>query len=510
MRNKYKFEFLISIIWCMASICTMVIAIIIYTIDKGRLIYIIGALLSIVLALLRLFLSRQFKSKLNLNIIRVIDLAMIVIVYYLYNSDGLFWYLTFLIVISSFLNTCDSKKTIKISTIYLVIYSLSVIGKDIINGFKPLIELNKYSNILVAIVLNTILVVIIKLFAEQKKCMQTIDNSNVRLNKKLSEFYTLQRLQSIIHSYHDTQELLEAVNDIIIGLFGPSSSGIMLNMNKANKKDNSLFIINSNDKDIRKEEWFKSCCINIYEKISDKGIILNENNSDNCLFDDSLITCFIAVPLIIKNRKVGMIIVAHNVSTALNEEHLSFMELVASNISIALENTHLYEEMRNIAIHDGLTMTYNRMYFNQRLEEEFLNSYNNRNMSVAICDADDFKKINDNYGHIFGDRVLKEVSRIISVNIRNGDILSRYGGEEFVIIFPRTDIIKAYNIVERVRKIIADTKIEDMYHSTNVTVSFGVASYPEHGDTARRILTAADKALYNAKSNGRNCTFKAV
>jgi len=165
--------------------------------------------------------------------------------------------------------------------------------------------------------------------------------------------------------------------------------------------------------------------------------------------------------------------------------------------------------MHDLATIDSLTGVYNRGYFNQAVEEEFSKTMNRSPMSIVMADLDYFKSVNDNYGHLFGDKVLKEVAQIMKSSIRDGDILARYGGEEFVLILPRADSEQAYMVVERLRRKIQDTVIEDKDHSVHTTLSFGIASYPEDGASVRKIIKKADNALYQAKRDGRNCTRKA-
>jgi len=117
-----------------------------------------------------------------------------------------------------------------------------------------------------------------------------------------------------------------------------------------------------------------------------------------------------------------------------------------------------------------------------------------------------FKSINDRYGHIFGDYVLKCIADRLKSKIRSNDIIARYGGEEFVIILPNCPLKAAYKIVDRLRESICSEPIGDKNNSIYVTVSFGVATYPDHGTTSSAVLKAADNALYAAKRDGRNCT----
>ncbi len=339
-----------------------------------------------------------------------------------------------------------------------------------------------------------------------------LKKSNEQLNMKVAEFYTLQYIQNSIATIRDTKMLFEAVNDMIIGVIGPTYSSIILRKNFENEEvttgDFELWA--SNIEESNREEFLKRDCPVLWDRLGvGNGFLYNTLDCDLKL-SDSRIKCFIAVPLAVKDNKVGLIIVAHYVEDALNEEFLRFLEVISGNISMALENTWLYEKMHDMATIDALTRVYNRGYFNQVVEEEFIKSINRHPMAIAICDLDYFKSINDNYGHLFGDKVLSEVAKIMQSSLRSGDILARYGGEEFAIIFPKADAEQAYLIAERLRQKVEDTVIEDKYYSVYTTISFGIAAYPEHGASVRRILKKADEALYQGKREGRNCTRIAV
>lgn len=168
-------------------------------------------------------------------------------------------------------------------------------------------------------------------------------------------------------------------------------------------------------------------------------------------------------------------------------------------------------ELKKLATQDALTGLYTRREF----ERQFLDELNrarryNRPLSLLWIDVDNFKSVNDRYGHLVGDEVLHQLGLLIQSSIRNIDYAGRYGGEELVIILPELDELKAVEMGERLRKIVEDTKVDvDMADGVFVTISVGVASFPAHGATPECLFEVADKAMYKAKRNGRNrvCTF---
>ena len=130
----------------------------------------------------------------------------------------------------------------------------------------------------------------------------------------------------------------------------------------------------------------------------------------------------------------------------------------------------------------------------------------NEPLGLLIADLDRFKDFNDTYGHLAGDRLLQQVARILKNSIRSSDVLTRYGGEEFAIIMPATDITAILEKAEKIRQGVESTNFDDIVpgRSLKITISIGAASFPEHGTEYTDLVSAADKALYKAKRGGRN------
>jgi diguanylate cyclase (GGDEF)-like protein len=154
------------------------------------------------------------------------------------------------------------------------------------------------------------------------------------------------------------------------------------------------------------------------------------------------------------------------------------------------------------SITDGLTHTFNRLYFNEYLQEMIKNKKRyDTDFSLAILDIDFFKKVNDTYGHLAGDDVLIELSKILMTNVRETDKVFRYGGEEFAIILPKTSIDGSKTAIEHLRKTIQDNRFTSK--KLTVTCSIGL-SEAQDGDDISMLIGRADKALYKAKNSGRN------
>lgn len=185
----------------------------------------------------------------------------------------------------------------------------------------------------------------------------------------------------------------------------------------------------------------------------------------------------------------------------------NFIILIYCNIGAYLTNYYKRKqfidskELLRVSITDPLTGIYNRVKFNEELQRwiEFCNRYEHP-LSLVMFDIDDFKKVNDNYGHMTGDCVIKDLALIIEKQIRNTDIFARWGGEEFVILLPNTNIHQAKEMMERIRVCVQNNKYNDIEH---ITCSFGVAALRKN-ENAESLLQRADKLLYEAKDCGKN------
>lgn len=169
-----------------------------------------------------------------------------------------------------------------------------------------------------------------------------------------------------------------------------------------------------------------------------------------------------------------------------------------------IQNT--FNEMNKLIVTDELTECYNRRYINERLPVDInLAKSSNSELSIAMVDIDYFKEINDSYGHLAGDFVLKEISKIIKNNVRaKSDWIARYGGEEFLIVLNNTSKNSAYNLLNRVRSIVEKNKIRYNNIEINLTVSMGVSNLSNEITTMDQLINKADKNLYKAKNSGRN------
>ncbi len=214
----------------------------------------------------------------------------------------------------------------------------------------------------------------------------------------------------------------------------------------------------------------------------------------------------LVIPLIDKQRTVGLVITASN-KTALDQNETQILNALRTQSAPYLQNAILHRKVRDLAALDDLTMILNRRFGLRRLQEEFSRSVRHGvPVSVLMIDIDHFKMFNDTFGHDAGDAVLRSIAETLESNLRSGDVICRYGGEEFLVVAPGTGVNDAAVLADRLRRIIETDQVPWGNQSLAVTVSMGQATWPvERASISEELVTAADRALYHAKASGRNC-----
>ena len=206
------------------------------------------------------------------------------------------------------------------------------------------------------------------------------------------------------------------------------------------------------------------------------------------------------LPIIKGNRALALIGIRKK-DRAFDPERLKFIDPVCSHMAIAFENAHLY----SIAISDELTHLYSLRHFRYCIEREMSHfEQYGAAFTLLLIDTDDFKKINDEHGHMAGDDVLKDAALCIASSIRDDDLAFRYGGEEFAVLLPATAAEGGRPVAERIRDTVGRHDFKAGATGIRMTVSIGLASCPKTANNSRDLLLAADKALYKAKETGKN------
>jgi diguanylate cyclase (GGDEF)-like protein len=219
------------------------------------------------------------------------------------------------------------------------------------------------------------------------------------------------------------------------------------------------------------------------------------------------------IPLKAGEEKIGAILFENSIENKKNDKwiksfkHEELFNLITEYISILLQNLKYFQTIECLALIDGLTGVYNKIYMYEYIEEKMIEHRRKGEVfSVTILDIDHFKKVNDTYGHLFGDWVLKVISRVIKENLKKGQSVYRFGGEEFVIYLPQMSAEEAYEQIDSLREIISKTDIsnKDFTDTIRITSSFGISEWPRDSDNLKDIIKIADEGLYKAKKAGRN------
>lgn len=218
------------------------------------------------------------------------------------------------------------------------------------------------------------------------------------------------------------------------------------------------------------------------------------------------IRSLISVPLIVGHKAIGILRVDAPREKYFSVEDLRFLVTIGDIGAIAMENAQLYEHLEALAIKDGLTGLFLRRHLFDRLGEEISrHARREEEMSLVMLDLDHFKDYNDKFGHIAGDIVLRTVAGLLKEAFQgDGHLVCRYGGEEFAVVLPNCDKKKAVELTDKFRKELAETPVTLRREVTKITVSAGVASFPDDGQVKDELIHKADMALYEAKMKGRN------
>lgn len=212
----------------------------------------------------------------------------------------------------------------------------------------------------------------------------------------------------------------------------------------------------------------------------------------------------VVAPVTFKSVPLGTIVLA--ATSGLNPDAEQLVEYFRGDLGLAVNNALAHDRLERLAAVDPLTDAYNRRFGFGRLHEEFSRAVRAENpLGVLMLDLDHFKDVNDTYGHLVGDRVLKAIAGACRRVLREGDVLVRYGGEEFLVLLPGAGLVDVVQVGERIRRAIGETVVMDGGQRVTVAVSLGGTTYRETGvESAEALVAEADAALYQAKASGRD------
>lgn len=339
-------------------------------------------------------------------------------------------------------------------------------------------------------------------------------NIRERFNQAMMELSILTELSSKINSILDLDHLLKMILDKSAELVKAERASLML-LDEEAKKLAFKVAMGVHEKVVNQIRYVPE------GSISDKVVKLGEPllvkdvekelDIKHEKYIDYRSKSFISLPLRINGRVLGVINITDKINgEVFDENDLRLLKRMSTCATIAIERSEYYEEskkLKMLSITDGLTGLFNRRYFQEQIETEIGRS--NRFLhpvSLIILDVDDFKYYNDRNGHLAGDEVLRNISSVLNITTRSIDIATRFGGEEFAIILPGTNKEGALIIAEKIRREVEKTNFtyQKFQPQRKLTVSLGVATYPEDADTTMNLINNTDKALYAAKSEGKN------
>ncbi|MBF0502138.1 MAG: diguanylate cyclase [Candidatus Riflebacteria bacterium] len=343
-----------------------------------------------------------------------------------------------------------------------------------------------------------------------------LESNRKALDRKIFEIETLFRASQVMNFQSDVEKLIRQILEMASRALKSERASIML-LAEGNEELVTKIVYGLENRKEALEPLTKTH-IKSGEGVAGTvlktgaSIIVNEGHNDPLFrsYDTSvmfehLIRNMISVPLKIKDRVTGVINIVNKLDeTGFNADDQRLLEALAQQAAMAVENARLYE----LAITDGLTKLFIHRYFQARLEEEIVRAKRYHTVvSLILFDIDHFKKFNDTYGHQQGDLVLIEVAKLLKLTVRDTiDIPARYGGEEFTIILPETDAAGALLVAERLRKTIESNEFPGQGMPLKVTISLGIATYPDHAANRATLIKKSDMALYACKKRGRNCS----
>lgn len=333
-------------------------------------------------------------------------------------------------------------------------------------------------------------------FAENT--IQMLNEKNTKLEKNLDALTNIVEISKYINSNVSDDNLIPMINDMIIGILGVTYSSIYLVEDNTKK----LIIKATNMKGID----FNLVKNKLFDMLGNgKSFVINcKETIFKDIAEKQQIHSIIGVPIYLGDKFKGYIVVEHTLCNFFSQDHITFISSIANQIGIALENNFLYSKIRENSIRDPLMGIYNRRHFFNCIEGK-VESSPNEGFAIVMVDIDNFKKVNDTYGHQFGDKVLVEIAGILQKNIENEDYVARYGGEEIVIYINRAnDYSEVFQRIETIRRQISSNIIEYGDIKKSVTASFGISYYPQDGETLQKVIGVADAMLYYAKNSGRN------
>lgn len=322
----------------------------------------------------------------------------------------------------------------------------------------------------------------------------TLEEEKKQLGRSLDMLYNVVEISNYINSFISKDNLIQLINDMIIGVLGATNSTIYLIENgELNVKATNAFY---------SSDGLSEDIINI---MKEGEIYINNSPHPLSHCSISSIHSQMGIPIKVGDKLIGYVVVEHTHYEFFNQEHKIFVNTIANQIGIAIENSILYRKLEIYAKMDPLMGIYNRRTFFEIVEKEISRSKKKHKYAIVMMDLDNFKNINDTLGHQFGDEVLIQVANVLKGALTKEDVIGRYGGEEIIIFVPdASDLNKVFNKIDNIREIISINKIIKDEVTKSVTSSFGIGFALNENTGLNEVIEEADQMLYKAKNNGKN------
>ncbi|NJL88526.1 MAG: diguanylate cyclase [Coleofasciculaceae cyanobacterium SM2_1_6] len=332
---------------------------------------------------------------------------------------------------------------------------------------------------------------------------QELETSIANLQQRNQEMLRLNEMSEFLQSCLTEAEACQAIANLVKPLF-PHCAG-------------RLFIIDGSQNLVKNvgswgdylcsvPEFFPQDCWALRRGRIHLVELLNLGLYCHHVPQDAGIATTLCIPMITQGETMGLFYLSTKITAALPAAKQQLGRTVAEQLALAIANLRLRETLQNRSIRDSLTGLFNRRYLEEILIQELARAQRkHHSLSLIMLDIDHFKLFNDTYGHEVGDYVLQSVGQLLRESIRDSDTACRYGGEEIVLVLPEISLDQAQIKAEGIRRAIAQLPLSHNGQSLfPLTISLGVAAFPQHGTTGAAVIQAADAALYRAKAAGRN------
>ena len=332
---------------------------------------------------------------------------------------------------------------------------------------------------------------------------------DIKDNKEVQELIDLLEVAKLVVSTLEMDQVLDAILVSAMKLTATSAGSIALY--HADTAELEIRAHRGFSQDFSGSTSWKVRPGGLTDKIlrSRKPTVINDTTNKkfftNPLAIKEGIKSMVCVPLVFNEDIIGVFYVDDFNPRKFTKRELRLLYILSSFAAMSIDHARLHDTTRRLAITDGLTGLFNHRYFQEVLEKELARAERyNESFSLLMLDIDDFKPLNDSYGHQFGDRVLKLLADVFTASVRDTDTVARYGGEEFAIILPKVDSGQAAIMAQRIKNEVKARSKKFARGKRPVSVSIGVASFPIDVTERFSLIDRADKALYAAKAMGKD------